>query len=229
MINSDPTAFLKSIALGIPAIVIVLGFRGYILCGVAGTLGERQLRWRNLSTNPITYLDAIGSLCCLFYNFGWSVRFNYDRRSFRNPRLDEFLLWFSGSLYNILCGIFVFGLAMLFPPHSLAVEFLFTIMQMSFVSGVFALLPLYPLPGYSILDSFLNFRQRLALDKYRSLMMFIGIFCLFVWGHRLSLLAFYSMKLISHFPVYVLLGLPILLALGYSLAFRLYASKETVA
>lgn len=225
---SGPEEVLRSLAFCLPGAVVATGCRGYFLCIIAGLLGESSLRPKKLSMNPLTYLDAYGSLCCLFYGFGWSLKFSYDHRNFKNPRLDEFILWGGGSLCNLLIGVLAVALMPLLPVYFS--EPLLIMALMNFITGIFSLVPLYPLAGYRILESFLSFRQRFFLEKYHSMMMLVCILWLFIFGSSLMLqTGVLLVSLLLPLPSYPVFGLVFLLSVLFFGGLKLYASGFSVS
>jgi Zn-dependent protease len=206
--------------------VVATGCRGYILCVVAGFLGEPSLRPKKMSMNPLAYLDAYGSLCCLFYGFGWPLKFSYDHRNFKNPRLDEFILWGSGSLCNLFIGILAAALMPLLPVYFS--EPLLIMALMNFITGIFSLVPLYPLSGYRILEGFLSFRQRFFMEKYYSVMMLICILWLFVFGASfMTQVGALLVSMVLSQPSYPVFGLVFLLSVLLFGGLKLYAADSS--
>jgi Zn-dependent protease len=126
-----------------------------------------------LSWNPITHLDPIGAI------FGWAKPVPVDTRYFRNPRVGSFLVSIAGPLANLgvalLAGLLV--RSFLF-PSKVYLNLLISMMLMNIGLGIFNLLPIPPLDGSHVLETFLPFS---ALKKYREIgrhapLVLIGIF-----------------------------------------------------
>jgi Zn-dependent protease len=132
-----------------------------------------------LTWNPISHLDPIGAICLFLFRFGWAKPVPVDTRYFRNPRAGSFLVSLGGPLANFGAALVVGILFRYFLlPWELYVNVLVSMMLMNIGLGLFNLLPVPPLDGSHVLESFLPLP---ALRKYREMgryapMVLIGIF-----------------------------------------------------
>jgi Zn-dependent protease len=147
---------------------------------VAHSLGDPTAKNAGrLTWNPIRHIDPIGAVCLFLFRFGWAKPVPVDTRYFRNPRLGSFLVSLSGPLANLGAAFAVgtlFRYSLL--PWELYVNVLVSMMLMNIGLGLFNLLPVPPLDGSHVLESFLPLS---ALQKYREIgkyapMVLIGIF-----------------------------------------------------
>ena len=165
--------------LTIPAVLIALvvhecahGYTAYRLGDPTAKLLGR------LTLNPLRHLDPIGTLCMIFFRFGWARPVPINARYFKKPRRDIALTAIAGPLANILLsfiGCFFFFLVsrMTFTSYNLFYDFcyylaiflyLFHIINLNL--ALFNLIPLPPLDGARILSYFLSPRANYALYKY---------------------------------------------------------------
>jgi Zn-dependent protease len=132
-----------------------------------------------LTWNPITHLDPVGAICLFLFRFGWAKPVPVDTRYFRNPRVGSFLVSISGPLANLGVALLAGLLFRYFLfPSKLYVNLLVSMMLMNIGLGLFNLLPIPPLDGSHVLETFLPFS---ALKKYRQMgrhapLVLIGIF-----------------------------------------------------
>jgi Zn-dependent protease len=117
-----------------------------------------------LSLNPLRHLDPVGTLMLFIARIGWAKPVPIDPRNFRNPVRDIFLTSAAGPVSNFVNGA-VLGVILMFflqgapalsvdkwPDwYQLTYALLFNAMFISFVLGVFNLLPIPPLDGSNIL------------------------------------------------------------------------------
>ena len=98
----DPLNFVLSMITTIVVILISLILHecahGYMAlrCGdpTAKMLGR-------LSLNPARHLDPVGTLCMLFFGFGWAKPVPVNPRNFENYRRDDFLVSIAGVVTNL--------------------------------------------------------------------------------------------------------------------------------
>lgn len=102
-LQSNPVAFLASLLIEAPAILIALTCHevahGYVAkrCGdpTAEMLGR-------LSFNPLHHLDPIGTLCMFLFGFGWAKPVPINSRNFKNFRRDDLLVSIAGITANLI-------------------------------------------------------------------------------------------------------------------------------
>lgn len=117
-----------------------------------------------LSLNPLRHLDPVGTLMLFIARIGWAKPVPIDPRNFRNPVRDIFLTSAAGPASNFVNGA-VLGVILMFflgdDPvlsvgtwdtwYKLTYALLFNAMFISFVLGVFNLIPIPPLDGSNML------------------------------------------------------------------------------
>lgn len=132
-----------------------------------------------LTLNPIPHIDPVGAICLFLFRFGWAKPVPVDVRYFRNPRFGSFLVSISGPLSNLAVALLT-GLVLrfFFFPSEIYLNVLVSMMLMNIGLGLFNLLPVPPLDGSHVLESFLPLS---ALRKYREIaryapMVLLGVF-----------------------------------------------------
>ncbi len=166
----------------IPCVLLALtvhevahGYMAYKL----GDLTARNLG--RLTLNPLKHLDPMGTICMIFFHFGWARPVPINSRYFKNPRRDmaltaaagpisNFLLAFIGALlHQIFITIFI-----AYPATTSFVYYLqyalitllayFHTLNLSL--GLFNLIPLRPLDGSRIFYVFLPPKFYFGIMKY---------------------------------------------------------------
>lgn len=118
-----------------------------------------------LTLNPVKHFDPIGFLLMLFIGFGWAKPVPINPSNFRNYRKDLFFVSVAGVTVNFLLAFFCFPLSELLlriPVYSEAVlevvlffyYLFYFLFQINMTLMVFNLLPIYPLDGFRIVESF---------------------------------------------------------------------------
>ncbi len=178
----------------IPSLLIALTFHEYAHARVAYAYGDITAKSQGrLTLNPISHLDPIGTLMILIVGFGWARPVPINPLKFREFRKG--LLWVSlaGPLTNFVLG-FISMLILTFLlrfglTNELFINFMFTLVQLNIILGVFNLLPIPPLDGSKILSSMLPssslgfYRQ---IEPYAPLILImlivLGVLGPLLWG-----------------------------------------------
>ena len=185
----------------IPCALIALTFHEFAHGYVAHLLGDHTAKnFGRLSLNPIKHLDLIGTLCMIFFHFGWAKPVPVNSRHFKNPKRDMALTAAAGPTMNFLLGFFALFiirlidfLFMKFPPTTAialnvytAAALFFTYFHTLNISlGVFNLIPIPPFDGSRILFTFLPPKFYFGIMKYERYIM-IGLLVL-LWTGIISL------------------------------------------
>lgn len=180
----------------IPCALIALSFHEFAHGWMANRLGDHTARnFGRLTLNPLKHLDILGTLCMIFFRFGWAKPVPVNSRYFKNPRRDmaltaaagpimNFILAFIGLLfYHIILAFFIaFSPSSSFASNigSTAIIFFgyFTVMNLSL--GVFNLLPLPPLDGSRIFYVFLPEKIYFGIMKYERYIQFAILILLYL-------------------------------------------------
>ncbi|MBQ8187362.1 MAG: site-2 protease family protein [Clostridia bacterium] len=181
----------------IPCVLIALTVHEVAHGYMAFRLGDPTARnLGRLTLNPLKHLDPIGTICMIFFHFGWARPVPINSRYFRKPRRDmaltaaagpvsNFIMAFIGALlYAILYTIFANNPA---PSNFLAylqvaaLQLLqyFHILNLSL--GVFNLIPVPPLDGSRIFLTFLPAKYYFGIMKYERYIQ-IGLMILLYLG-----------------------------------------------
>lgn len=143
---------------------------------IADYLGDPTPRLQGrLNLNPRSHIDPTGFLFLFFFGFGWGKPVEYDPYNLKNPRKDSGLIAIAGPLSNIILAIILSLILKLFIFFEL--KFLTSIgyfvfvpfIQLNVFLGLFNLLPIYPLDGFSIIGSILpeeKAKEWYSLKKY---------------------------------------------------------------
>ncbi len=103
----------------IPCVLIALTFHEVAHGWVAYKLGDPTARnLGRLSLNPLKHLDPIGTLCMIFFRFGWAKPVPVNMRYFKNPRRGMALSAAAGPITNLLLA---FISALIYVPLHIAI------------------------------------------------------------------------------------------------------------
>ena len=163
---SDPITFL----LTIPAVLWAISFHefchGYAAKLVGDPTAERHGR---LTLSPLAHFDLVGTMCLLFFGFGWAKPVPINTRYFRHPQRDIVLVSLAGIAGNILtAALFVLlyrflGEAVYALTGRAGITVLRQMILINLGLASFNLIPIPPLDGSKVLYAFLPFN---ALNYY---------------------------------------------------------------
>lgn len=136
------------------------GYAAY-LCG-----DETAKNDGRLSLNPLHHLDPIGTICLIFFKFGWAKPVMINPNNFRDRKKGTFFVSIAGVLTNFILAI----ISVIIMKHIRLNDFVFELFMNIFwfiiVLGVFNLIPIPPLDGSKLLFSFLPLKYEYYLIKY---------------------------------------------------------------
>jgi Zn-dependent protease len=190
----DPVMILITL----PAVIIALTFHELAHAYTAVKLGDQTPAITGrLSINPLAHLDIMGFLCMVLTGFGWAKPVKVNPRNFNNPKRGMAITAAAGPLSNVLQSfVCMFILALLAKFNVLAIYYgkggfsgasfgdallmvLGTIVyQMTYLNlylAIFNLIPVPPLDGSRLVDTFLPGRVSYYYNRYGTYFQ-IGLF-----------------------------------------------------
>ncbi len=189
----------------IPCVLIALTFHEVAHGYMAYKMGDPTARnLGRLTLNPLKHLDPIGTLCMIFFHFGWARPVPINSRYFKNARRGTALTAAAGPIANFILGyigLLIRQILLLafshFPAQSQFVFYLqyaaislFTYFHMLNISlGIFNLIPLPPLDGSRIFYIFLPPKLYFGIMKYERYIQ-IGLMLLLYLGFLSTPLSF---------------------------------------
>ncbi|AFM01169.1 MULTISPECIES: site-2 protease family protein [Desulfitobacterium] len=179
---------LTTIIANIPALLVGFAFHEYAHAWVADRLGDPTPRSQGrLTLNPFVHLDIFGTLMAVLYSFGWAKPVMTQPHYFKgNKERGRVLVSIAGPLANLLAAfiaMILWIITLTFMKDSSWTNTVSTIfMSMVFMNlglGVFNILPIPPLDGFSILRGVVPGRYSKVLNTLETYGMFILVIILF--------------------------------------------------
>lgn len=182
-IFNNPVGFLFRAS----AFLVAITVHEYAHAWVSDRLGDPTARLMGrLTFNPFKHLDMIGTLLLLFAGIGWAKPVMIDPFNLRNPKRDTAYISLAGPVANFVAAIaiaIVYALSNQFLAGSsigviIALFFEYTII-MNISLGVFNLIPIHPLDGYSVVGGFLSgdkAQQWQELKRYGIIFLLLLVF-----------------------------------------------------
>lgn len=130
--------------------------------------GTAKMQGR-MTLNPVKHIDPVGIILCIFAGFGWAKPVPINPYNFTNFRKGLFLTAIAGVVTNYIVAFFAYPLHLALDYFALPavldsdvlyylVFFLDQIFFLTFLYSlsvfIFNLLPLYPLDGFRVIESF---------------------------------------------------------------------------
>lgn len=169
----DLTTAIFSLAVLIISIIIHEVAHGY----AAYALGDPTAKLRGrLTLNPIPHIDPVGSILIPAFLilthsnilFGWAKPVPYNPYNLRNQRWGEAIVGFAGVGTNLFIAI-LFGIATRFlfsAGYETIGNATSAICFVNLFLGMFNLIPIPPIDGYTVLRGILPYRFSLALRDF---------------------------------------------------------------
>lgn len=136
------------------------GYAAY-LCG-----DETAKNDGRLSLNPLHHLDPIGTICLIFFKFGWAKPVMINPNNFRDRKKGTFFVSIAGVLTNFILAIIAVIIMKYIRLSDFIFEIFMNIFWFNIILGVFNLIPIPPLDGSKLLFSFLPPKYEYYLIKY---------------------------------------------------------------
>lgn len=187
LFNIQQTIYDKIIL--IPAILIAFTFHEYAHAFVADKLGDKTPRFQGrLNLNPITHIDPVGFILVLLFGFGWAKPVQTNPSAYKNYYKDDLKVSLAGPAANFLVSIvativlvlFVrFGHGIPMALYRVLESMIYSILTLNVFLGLFNLIPVPPLDGFSILRDLypkVFYKYENMYYQYQMIIMMVLIF-----------------------------------------------------
>ena len=175
---------ILSLILSIPGLLIALTFHEFAHGYAAYRMGDNTARYSGrLSLNPLDHLDIWGTLCLLFFHFGWAKPVPINPANFRDQKKGIIIVSLAGPFATFLlafvCAV-VCKILVRFTAASEIAVFFYQVFLYAEVMNVglmvFNLIPIPPLDGSKVLMEFLPPRARYEMyriERYSGIVLLI--------------------------------------------------------
>lgn len=199
--NSPEERFILICAVLLSVVIAIVMHElahGYVALRQGDYTAKMQGR---LTLNPIKHFDLLGFAMMLFAGFGWAKPVPINPYNFRNYRKGLFLVSIAGVVTNIILA-FIFFLLFILIELTLAKNTLFYLflsnfavycVQFNLSLAAFNLLPVFPLDGFRIIESFTRPYNKFCvfMRKYGSYIL-LGLIVLSYISPALDFISIYT-------------------------------------
>lgn len=143
-----------------------------------------------LTLNPIKHFDPIGFFMLILVGFGWAKPVPVDSRNFKKYKTGMFTVAIAGVSVNLFLAFFSYPLFYLVINAYTSSSNVFFELLLCFLNGmffmnlvlvVFNLIPIYPLDGFRIIESFSGYGNRYTRFMYRYGSYILLCFLIILW------------------------------------------------
>lgn len=216
--DSSYSEIIQRLSVQLVPFIMAVVFHEYAHGLIAYQWGDKTAQERGrLTLNPVPHLDPIGTVLFPLINlvtgipllFGWARPVPIDPRRFRRPRLGLFWVSLAGPGMNFLLATLsaalLCALIRWVPPSFYLFEpferMAGASIGINFALGIFNLIPLPPLDGSKVIESFLSSS---AARRYESLARFsLIILLVLLWTRALEVLT-YPIEFCSNVTIYAM-------------------------
>lgn len=172
------------ILLRVVAVLIAISVHEMAHGFAAYKLGDNTAKYDGrLSLNPLRHIDIYGTLCLLFFGFGWAKPVMVNPNYFKNHKRDMALTALAGPLSNFLSALIGMVCLLYLSPvlsNRYVSQFFFMFVILNISLGVFNLIPVPPLDGSKIFLSLLPRRIYYEIMRYEQFGFIVLIIALYL-------------------------------------------------
>lgn len=147
-----------SVLYSVPAVLLALSFHEWAHAWAAYRCGDPTARnMGRMSFDPLRHLDPVGTICLLFFRFGWAKPVPVNPRYFRHPRRDEVIVSLAGIIMNFILSFIAYGILFTATQvfhwyNAIFLNIMQPVVTLNITLGIFNLIPIPPLDGFHVAE-----------------------------------------------------------------------------
>lgn len=170
------SSMVEQLLYSVPAVLIAICLHEYAHGYVSYLMGDPTPKLRGrLSLNPLHHLDPVGTLCLIFFHFGWAKPVMVNPNYYRHRKRGMVLVALAGPMMNFLIAFLsMLGMGIILKQTGGyadgAIVYVYTFLNycaiLNIGLGSFNLIPFPPLDGSKILGAVLPEHKYFAYMRY---------------------------------------------------------------
>lgn len=189
-LNYSFVEILISLLALVMALFVAMPFHEFAHAFAAKREGDyTAVAMKRYTLAPLAHFDWKGFVFLILFRFGWAKPVPVDERNYKRGNKSKFLVAIAGIVMNLILGIvflFIYMCILKIAPTffescfygKLLYEFLAISVSLNFMLAFFNILPIYPLDGYRIIESFSKHETPfLSFCKKYSLIIYLIFVC----------------------------------------------------
>ncbi len=148
---------LRKLLIILPAVFFTITIHEYFQGMMAIKMGDNTPIDTGLAKfNPFHFIDKLGLISFVLFQYGWSKSITIDSRNFKNPKMDNIIVILIGITANLLAAFLFILLIVLYKPKpdGYIYNLFMTTYQINLKYVFINFLPLLPLSGGKVISIF---------------------------------------------------------------------------
>ena len=151
----------------------------------AHLLGDDTAKlYGRMTLNPIKHVDPLGLLAMIIFHIGWAKPVPVNPMNYKNYRVGNFIVSIAGVCCNLLTAIVCAIIYKNVPVYGVQV-LAYTCIIYNIGFAAFNLLPVPPLDGWGVIETFIPYQWREYAYKFERISGFVLILLLITGAYRI--------------------------------------------
>ena len=151
----------------------------------AHLLGDDTAKmYGRMTLNPIKHVDPLGLLAMIIFHIGWAKPVPVNPMNYKNYRVGNFIVSIAGVCCNLITAIICAVIYKNIPIYGVQV-LAYTCIMYNIGFAAFNLLPVPPLDGWGVIETFIQYQWREYAYKFESISGFVLILLLITGAYRI--------------------------------------------
>ena len=151
----------------------------------AHLLGDDTAKmYGRMTLNPIKHVDPLGLLAMIIFHIGWAKPVPVNPMNYKDKKIGNFIVSIAGVFCNLITAIICAVIYKNIPIYGVKV-LAYTCIMYNIGFAAFNLLPVPPLDGWGVIETFIPYQWREYAYKFESISGFVLILLLITGAYRI--------------------------------------------
>lgn len=151
----------------------------------AHLLGDDTAKmYGRMTLNPIKHVDPLGLLAMIIFHIGWAKPVPVNPMNYKDKKIGNFIVSIAGVFCNLITAIICAVIYKNIPIYGVQV-LAYTCIMYNIGFAAFNLLPVPPLDGWGVIETFIPYQWREYAYKFESISGFVLILLLITGAYRI--------------------------------------------